>query len=109
VLPRPNVVLIAQAVLDGLATASFDAASPRYPRFVGCTPIVATCSLVVFGAQAFRDGLSVASLDITHEQSCPGSHGGIAIVAVCSLVVLVAHTFTDGFGVAPFDAASTAV
>jgi hypothetical protein len=109
VLPRPNVVLVAQAVLDGLAATSFDAARPRYPRFVGCTPIVAACSLVVLGAQAFRDGLGVASLDSTHEQSCPGSVGGIAIVAVCSLVVLVAHTFTEGFGVAPFDVASTAV
>jgi hypothetical protein len=50
VLPCPNVVLAAQAVLDGFATASFDVASPHYPRFDGRIPIAAACSLVVLGS-----------------------------------------------------------
>ena len=65
VLPRPNGVLVAQAVSDGLATAFFDAASPHYPRFVGRISIGAASPLVVLGAQGFTARLGSASLDVT--------------------------------------------
>jgi hypothetical protein len=105
VLPCPNVVLVAQAVLDRLGIASFDVASPHYPRFDGRIPVAAACSLVVLGAQTFRDGLGVASIDITRGQSCPWSVGGIAILAVRPLIVFIAHTLAESCGVTPFDTA----
>jgi hypothetical protein len=63
VLPRPNVVLVAQAVRDGLAPASLDAASPHYPRFVGCISGVAASPPVVLVAQAFCLNLVAASFN----------------------------------------------
>ena len=94
-LPRPNVVLVAQAVLDGLSTASFDAASPHRPWSVGRFSIVAASFLVVLGAQAFCLNLAAASFDRAY--GYPRSVGGIAIVAASPVVVFEAQTFTAGF------------
>jgi hypothetical protein len=66
VLPRPNVVLVAQAVRDGLATASFDAASPHYPWSVGGIAIVAANRLAVLEAQTFPAHLRSASFDCAY-------------------------------------------
>jgi hypothetical protein len=51
-LPRPNVVLVAQAVRDGLATASFDAASPHHPWSVGSLSIAAKDAAARFPQKA---------------------------------------------------------
>jgi hypothetical protein len=107
VLPRPNVVLVAQAVLDGLAIASVDAASPHYPWSVGCISIAAASPLVVFTAQAFCADLAAASFDCAY--GYPRSVGGIAIMAASPLVVLEAQTFTVRLGRASFDVALTAL
>jgi hypothetical protein len=89
VAASPMVVLVAQAARDGLATASFDAASPHYPWSVGGISIGAASPLVVFGAQAFCGNLATASFDAASPHY-PWSVGGIAIVAASTLVVLEA-------------------
>jgi hypothetical protein len=76
--PRPNVVLVAQAVPDGLATTSIDAASPDYPRSVGCISIAAASPLVVLAAQAFCVSLAAASFDCAY--GYPRSIVGVAVV-----------------------------
>jgi hypothetical protein len=91
-LARPNVVLVAQAVLGGLASATFDAARQHYPWSVGSISIVAASPLVMLGTQAFCVNLAAASFDYAY--GCPRSVGGIAIVAASPLVVLGAQTFT---------------
>jgi hypothetical protein len=107
VLPRPNVVLVAQALLDGLATASFDATSPHYPWSVGCISIAAASPLVVFTAQAFCVDLAAASFDCAY--CYPRSFGGVAVVAASPVVVLEAQTFAPRLGSAAFDATLTAI
>jgi hypothetical protein len=62
----PQVVLVAQSALDGLATASFDVASPHYPWSVGYISIGAASPLVVFMAQAFCADLAAASVDCAY-------------------------------------------
>jgi hypothetical protein len=107
VLPRPNVVLVAQAVLDGLATASFDPASPHYPWPVGCLSIAAASPLVVLVAQAFCFNLAAASFDRAY--GYPRSVGCVAVVAASPVVVLEAQTFTPRPGRASFDGTLTAL
>jgi hypothetical protein len=107
VLPGPNVVLVAQAVLNGLATASFDAASPHYPWSVGCISIAAASPLVVLVAQAFSLDVAAASFDCAY--GYPRFVGGIAIVAASPLVVLGAETFAIGLGSTSFDVTLTAL
>jgi hypothetical protein len=85
-------VLVAQAVLDSLATASFDGASPHYPWSLGCLSVAAASPLIVLAAQAFCFNLAAASFDRAY--GYPASVGGIAIVAASPLVVLEAQTFT---------------
>jgi hypothetical protein len=106
-LPRPNVVLVAQAEPRGLATAPFDAASPHYPWSVGCISTGAASPLVVLAAQAFCVDLAAAAFDC----ACgyPSSAGGIAIVAASPLVVLGAQTFTVRLGSASCDVTLTAL
>jgi hypothetical protein len=106
-LPRPNVLLIGQAVLDGLATSSFDVAGPHYPGSAGCISIEAASALVVFTAQAFCVDLAAASFDCAY--GYPRSVGGIAIVAAGPLVVLEAQTFRARLGSASFDVTLTAI
>jgi hypothetical protein len=103
----PLVVLVAQAVLDGLATASFDVASPHYPWSAGCMSIGAASPLVVFTAQAFCVDLAAASFDCAY--GYPRPVGGIAIVAAGPLVVLEAQTFRARLGRASFDVTLTAI
>jgi hypothetical protein len=109
VLPRSNVVLVAQAEPCGLATTSFDAAGPHYPRFVawfvGCISIAAASLLVVFTAEAFCLNLAAASFDCAYGYR---SVGGIAIVAAGPLVMLGTQTFTVRLGSASFDVTLTA-
>jgi hypothetical protein len=107
VSPRPNVVLVAQAVLDGLATTSLDIASPHYPWFVVCFSIAAASPLVVLVAQAFCLNPAAAAFDCAYGYS--RSVGGIAVAEASPLVVLCAQTFTERFGSAFFDVALTAI
>jgi hypothetical protein len=107
VLPRPHVVLVAQAEPRSLGTASFDAASPHSPWSIGCLSIVAARPLVVFTAQAFCLNLVAASFN--RAQGYARSVRGIAIVAASPLVVLEAQTFTTRLGSASFDAAPIAL
>ena len=102
----PVVVLVAQAVPDGVASASFDAASPHCLRFLGCISVGAASPRVVFTADAFFVDLAVASFDCAY--GYPRSVGGIAIVAASPVVVLEAQTFTPRLGSASF-AALTAI
>jgi hypothetical protein len=106
VLPRPNVVLVAQAEPRGLAPASFDAASPHDPCSVGCISIAAASPPVVLGAQAFCLNLAAASFDFAYGYR---SVGGIAIVAASPLVVFCAQTFTARLGSASLDVTLTAL
>jgi hypothetical protein len=105
VLPRPKVVLVAQAVPRGLATASFDAASPHYPWSVRCISIVAPSPLVVFTAEAFCVDLATASFDCAY----PRSVRGVAVVASGPKVMLGAQAFTARLGSPSFDATPTAI
>jgi hypothetical protein len=100
-------VLVAQSVLDGLATASFDAAGPHDPWSVGCISVGAASPLVVFVAQAFCVDPAAASVDRAY--AYPRSGGGIAIVAASPLVVLEAQTFTAHLGSASLDVTLTAL
>jgi hypothetical protein len=110
-LPRPNIVLVAQAVRDGLATASLDAASPNcvwfVAWFVGCISIAAASPFVVFKAQASCVNLATASFYCAY--GYPRSVGGITVVAESPLVVLGAQTFRVRLGSAALDVTLTAL
>jgi hypothetical protein len=107
VAASPLVVLVAQAVLDGLVVAFVDAASPHYPWSVGSLSIGAARPLIVLAAQAFCVDLAAASFDYAYR--CPRSVGGIAVVAESPHVMLGAQAFCVDLATASFDATGAAL
>jgi hypothetical protein len=96
VLPRLNVMLVAQVFPPGLATASFDAANAHDQWSVGCISIVAESPHVMLGAQAFCPDLAAASFNRAY--GYPRSVGGVAIVLPRPSVVLVAQADPRAYG-----------